>query len=253
MKMHLLSGGRLRMRRRIYIADAGPDETIELPVITALIRHRGGNVLFDTGCHPSVEQDAKARWHGLAKVIDYIAPPGADVISGLADLDLAPGDIDLVVNSHLHLDHCGCNEFFRNASFMCHEAEIAAAEAKDAEARGYLAHEWRLPMPIEAVSGQRDLFGDGRLVTIPLPGHTPGLMGLIAGLDREGEWLLASDAVSLMRHLEQDEVPRNTWNAEALRASYAEIRTMTRGGAKVLCGHDDEQWQGLRKGAEAYE
>jgi N-acyl homoserine lactone hydrolase len=252
MKMHLLDGGRLRMRRRTYIADAAPEETIELPVIAALFRHPKANVLFDTGCHPAAEHDPQARWGGLAKVMTSIAPPGVNVISGLAALNLRPDDIDVVINSHLHPDHCGCNEFFRRASFICHAAEIAAASTANAEARGYLRHDWQLPMPIEAVSSPHDVLGDGRLVTIPLPGHTPGSMGLRAGLDG-GEWLLASDAVSLMRHLERDEAPRNTWNAEKLLASYAEIRAIAAKGARVLCGHDDAQWQSLKKGGDAYE
>jgi N-acyl homoserine lactone hydrolase len=159
----------------------------------------------------------------------------------------------VVINSHLHPDHCGCNEFFRRAQFICHEAEIAAATAKNAQGQGYIAHEWQLPMPITPVSGPHDVLGDSRLVTIPLPGHTPGSMGLRASLHRDGDWLLASDAVSLMRHLDRDEAPRNTWNAEKLHASYAEIRAIRDQGAQVVCGHDDAQWQTLRKGADAYE
>ncbi len=108
-------------------------------------------------------------------------------------------------------------------------------------------------MPIEAVGGPYDVLGDGRLVTVPLPGHTPGTMGLHAGLDRSGEFLLVSDAVSLMRNLEKDEVPRNAWDAELLLKSYAEIRKVQAGGATVICGHDDAQWQSLRKGHDAYE
>jgi N-acyl homoserine lactone hydrolase len=253
MKMHLLSGGRLRMRRSIFIPDAPREEPIELPVISALFRHPEANVLFDTGCHPSVEHDAEARWGGMAKLMVPIAPPKANVITELAALDLEPGDIDLVINSHLHPDHCGCNEFFRRASFLCHEAEVAAASEPNAEARGYLAHEWQLPMPLDTVSGPHDVLGDSRLVTVPLPGHTPGSMGLRASLHRDGDWLLAADAVSLMRHLERDEAPRNTWNAEALRASYAQIRAIAAEGAKVFAGHDDAQWQMLKKGADAYE
>ncbi len=53
MKMHLLSGGRLRMRKSIFMPDADKSETIELSVPCALLRHAQGNVLFDTGCHPS--------------------------------------------------------------------------------------------------------------------------------------------------------------------------------------------------------
>lgn len=50
------------MKNRIYVPDADRDETIELPVSAYLFRHASGNVLFDTGCHPSVETDAEARW-----------------------------------------------------------------------------------------------------------------------------------------------------------------------------------------------
>ena len=52
MKMHALSGGRVRMRKSVYVPDADRSETIELPVSCFLLRHAQGNVLFDTGCHP---------------------------------------------------------------------------------------------------------------------------------------------------------------------------------------------------------
>ena len=47
--------------------------------------------------------------------------------------------------------------------------------------------------------------------------------------------------------------PRNTWNAEALLKSFAEIRHIERSKATVICGHDDGQWQTLNKGQDAYE
>jgi hypothetical protein len=62
MKMHVLSGGRLRLKRSIYFPDADRAETMDAPVSAFLIRHRQGNVLFDSGRHPSVVDDAAARW-----------------------------------------------------------------------------------------------------------------------------------------------------------------------------------------------
>jgi hypothetical protein len=47
MKMHMLTGGRLKTRRSTYFPDDGEGETIELPVSCALLRHTKGNVLFD--------------------------------------------------------------------------------------------------------------------------------------------------------------------------------------------------------------
>jgi glyoxylase-like metal-dependent hydrolase (beta-lactamase superfamily II) len=253
MKMHVLSGGRLRMRKRIYLPDADRSETIELPVSSVLLRHPQANVLFDTGCHPSVVDDAEARWGAMAKAIIPIMGPADHVLAGLASIGLSVDDIDIVVNSHFHPDHCGCNAFFKRATVMVHARELEAAKANNALAAGYLPIEWDHPMPLDTFSAQRDVFGDGRLVLIPLPGHTPGCTGALVGLDRSGSFLLASDAASLRASLDRDIVPRNTWNADLLLASLAEIRRFENGGATVVCGHDAAQWETLRKGGHAYD
>ena len=142
MKMHLLSGGRVRMRQSIFVPEAERGATIELPVCCALLRHGAGNVLFDTGCHPAVATEAAARWGGLAKLMTPIMPPGDNVVNALGSIGLQCDDIDVVVCSHLHPDHCGCNSFFKRASFIIHAEEVAAARAPGAAASGYLAAEW---------------------------------------------------------------------------------------------------------------
>lgn len=252
MKMHALSAGRLRMRKATYLPDADKSETIELPVSAFLVRHPKGNMLFDTGCHPSVATDAAARWGGLAKFMTPISPPEDNLIDNLKCVGLSPDDIDVVVCSHLHPDHCGCNSFFRKASFYAHSAEVAAAKAPNAEGQGYLPIDWTPPSPYREFSGQHDVFGDGRVVLIPVPGHTPGMSAARVELDRDGTFILASDAVALKAHLDRRFAPKNTWNVEAALASLDEIGRLEATGATVFCGHDDAQWQTLRKGADAY-
>jgi N-acyl homoserine lactone hydrolase len=253
MKMHLLSGGRLRMRKNIFVPDADKGETIELPVPCALIRHVRGNVLFDTGCHPTVAEQAEARWGGLARLMTPIMQADENVVNGLSALGLSCDDIDLVVCSHLHPDHCGCNSFFKRATFIIHRNEVEAARAPGAQGQGYLAAEWEQGAPIDMIDGERDMFGDGRMVLLPLPGHTPGTTGALVTLDRSGAFFLASDTVSLRTTLDTGVVPKNTWNADALLRSLAEIRRIEARGTQILCGHDAGQWAALRKGAEAYE
>jgi N-acyl homoserine lactone hydrolase len=253
MKMHLLSGGRLRMRKNIFLPDAERSETIELPVSCALLRHAQGNVLFDTGCHPSVAVEPEARWGGLARLMTPIMRPGDNVGTALAGIGLTCDDIDVVVCSHLHPDHCGCNTFFKRATFIIHAREVAAARVPGAEAQGYLAAEWEQAGPLDMIEGERDVFGDGRIVLLPLPGHTPGTTSALVALDRSGTFLLASDTVSLRATLDTGVIPKNTWNAEALAKSLAEIARIEARGATVLCSHDDAQWAQLRKGADAYE
>jgi glyoxylase-like metal-dependent hydrolase (beta-lactamase superfamily II) len=253
MKMHLLPCGRLKMRKSIFLPAAERTETIELPVSSALLRHDQANVLFDTGCHPAVPEDPEGRWGGLAKLMIPIMQPGEHVLTGLTGLGLQPDDIDVVINSHLHPDHCGCNAFFRKATFICHTDELAAARAPGSEASGYLAADWDHAMPTDAIKSQRDVFGDGRIVLLPLPGHTPGSIGALARLDRSGTFLLAGDTVSLRETLDTGIIPRNTWNADMLSQSLDEVRRIEASGATILCSHDAQQWDSLRKGLDAYE
>lgn len=241
------------MRKSIFLPAAERSETIELPVSSALLRHSQANVLFDTGCHPSVPEDPEGRWGGLAKLMVPIMQPGEHVLTGLAGLGLGPDDIDVVVNSHLHPDHCGCNAFFRKATFLVHTEELTAARAPGSEAAGYLAADWDQPMPFEKIETQHDVFGDGRIVLLPLPGHTPGSMGALAQLDHSGTFLLAGDTVSLRETLDTGIIPKNTWNADALAKSLDEVRHIEASGATILCSHDADQWDRLRKGADAYD
>lgn len=253
MKMHFLSGGRVRMRKATYIPDADRSETIELPVISALLRHAQGNVLFDTGCHPSVAEDPASRWRGMEKFMTPIMPKGENVLTGLKALGVEADDVDVVVCSHLHPDHCGCNAFFKRATVMVHARELEAARAPDAVKMGFLAGEWDVGLPLDELDGERDVFGDGKIVLIPLPGHTRGSMGALVALGRDGQFLLAADTVSLRTTLDRNVTPRNTWNADALLKSWDEVRRIEKQGATVICGHDDAQWRTLRKGADAYE
>jgi glyoxylase-like metal-dependent hydrolase (beta-lactamase superfamily II) len=257
--MHILNGGRLRMRRSVFYPDAGRDpgagrdERVELPVPAFLLRHPQGNVLFDTGCHPQAATDAEARWGGLARMMVPIHAPRDNVVDGLAAIGVQPADIDLVVCSHLHPDHCGCNGFFTRATLLCHRAELAAAQGPDAAHAGYLPVDWDQPIPRDLLDGARDVFGDGRIVLLPMPGHTPGSLAAHIALDRSGRFLLAADTVSVRASLDGDYAPRNTWNPELLLHSLAEIRRLEAQGTTILCGHDAAQWDTLRTGAHYYD
>ena len=55
---------------------------IEMPVISVLLRHGEANVLFDTGCHPTVAEHGEERWGGLARLMTPIMQPGDHVLAG---------------------------------------------------------------------------------------------------------------------------------------------------------------------------
>jgi glyoxylase-like metal-dependent hydrolase (beta-lactamase superfamily II) len=253
MRMHVLSGGRLRLRASMYFPELPREQTAEFPCSCFLIRHRQGNVLFDTGCHPSVETDATARWGGLARAFVPTHRPGENVLGGLAALGLRPDDIDVVVNSHLHMDHCGCNEFFKRATFFVHGKELDFVVDPSSEGRGYFRTDWDHPMPVKRVEAAVDIFDDDRIVLLPLPGHTPGSLGAKVELGRTGCVILAADAAAVRENLERDYSPKNSWDASLFCRSLGELRRLAQQGAAIFFGHDDAQWQTLKKGGDAYE
>ncbi len=252
MKMHILSGGRLRMKKKVYHAQAQSDEMIDLPISCYLLKHPQGNVLFDTGCHPTIQSDAPSRWGTMAKAMIPIGNPEENVIDDLAKLQMTPLDIDVVVNSHFHTDHCGCNAFFKKATIICHAKELENAQAENAAMMGFLRMDWDHPMPIETIDRDRDLFGDGKIVLIPMPGHTPGMTTALVNLEQDGSFLLASDAVALKHNLDTKSNPRNTWDQAVSLQSFDEIEKIIHSGSTIIYGHDIEQWQCLRKGIMSY-
>lgn len=252
MKMHLLSGGRLRMSKRTYYPDAAKGEMFELPVSCALLRHAQGNVLFDTGCHPDVAVNPEARLGALAQYMNPIMSANDHVLTSLKAVGLGPEDIDVVVCSHLHTDHCGCNQFFRKATVFVHALEIEAAKGPDAFDRGYIDADWNHPLKWQIIDRQTDVFGDGKITLLPLPGHSRGTMGALVKLDQSGEFLLASDSLSVRANLDQRSVPRNTLDTALFLKSLDEIARLEAVGVEIICGHDEAQWASLRTGPDAY-
>ena len=252
MKMHFLPAGRLRMRRRTYYPGADREAEFELPVSCTLLRHAQGNMLFDTGCHPQVLDDPAARWGDLAARMVPVFTAAETLPASLARLGLAPADIDGVICSHLHTDHCGCNALFPHATVIVHAAELAVARAEADTGTGYYAADFETGQKFTTIDTAHDVFGDGALTLLPMPGHTPGMIVAHVVLPNDGAFLLASDAVPVAVNLAERFAPRNSWNIDLTLTAFDEIARLQTDGARVIFGHDDAQWQQLRKGADSY-
>src|SRR3954452_6838114 len=126
-----------------------------MPVYVHVIDHPDARVLVDTGLtalHPAV-----------ADMDPRLVP-----LSTQADFDLA--GIDVVVNTHLHFDHCGGNHLFAGKPTYVQRRELDDARSKD----DYTIREWVDAPGVRyvPVDGELELLPGLRLV--PAPGHTPG-------------------------------------------------------------------------------
>ena len=101
--------------RRLHLASLRGPDGAQWPVHGFVVIHPGGAALVDTGV------GGPAEWLTDWRVVNRSAA------EALAELDLAPGDISLVINTHLHFDHCGQNAVFRHAPFFVQRAELARA------------------------------------------------------------------------------------------------------------------------------
>ena len=125
-----------------------------MPVYVHVVEHPDARVLVDTGfteLHPAVA-DMDPRIRPLNE----------------QELDLA--GIDIVVNTHLHFDHCGGNHLFAGRPFYVQRLELDDARSLD----DYTIREWVDPPGVEyvPVDGEHELLPGLRL--IPAPGHTRG-------------------------------------------------------------------------------
>jgi N-acyl homoserine lactone hydrolase len=126
-----------------------------MPVYVHVIDHPDARVLVDTGLtqlHPAV-----------ADMDPRLIP-----LSEQTDVDLA--GIDIVINTHLHFDHCGGNHLFAGKPTYVQRRELDDARTQD----DYTIREWVQAPGVQyvPVDGELELLPGLRLV--PTPGHTPG-------------------------------------------------------------------------------
>ena len=150
---------------------------LTVPVTAYLIEHPAGLALFDTGPGPRSEEDA---------LID----------ARLRAVGVDPGQVSLILNSHLHSGHAGGNALLPAASVIVQQAEWHLAVTGTDSA--YHAPDFDTGQPVITVTGAHDVFGDGSVVLVPTPGHTPGHQSARVQTSG-GEVLLAGDACGRRR------------------------------------------------------
>jgi len=254
--VHVLCGGYVDLDRSVFFSDEGPGTRVTAPVPCFLVVHPRGVVLFDTGIHRSALTDPVGRLgERRARLFRLRSRPGDEVVSQLALLGLGPGDVRYVVNSHLHFDHCGGNEFFPRSTFLVQRPEMEAARAAMAGATGRYSPspiDFDHPLDYQMVDGEHDIFGDGQLVLVPTYGHTPGHQSLAVRRGGGAELVLTADACYTRENMDRGVLPGVVWDAGEMAHSLARLRAMRdRGGATVIYGHDTAQWEGLRRAPDA--
>jgi len=205
-----------------------------------LIKHAQGWVLWDTGLPDSLVAmpDGMKSNAGTWTSKKTLA-------SQLAALDLKPSDIRYLALSHSHPDHVGNLNLFPQATLVVQKAE----------------YDWVQPLgglrfkpeqPVIKAEGDHDLFGDGSVVLISTPGHSPGHQCLLVRLPKTGALLLTGDAVHTRANWDSHRVPERNFNmAQSLASLDRMAAVLKESNAQLWIGHESGEVP-LRKYAPGY-
>jgi N-acyl homoserine lactone hydrolase len=228
--------------KRLYLMQVGSMPEYQIPVVCYLAQTDDGkNILIDSGL-PEILPEGESEFEN-----------GQDVIEQLARIGLKPDDIDTVISTHYDGDHAGRHAAFTKAQYVVQRVHHLDAASNPRYA--FIRPQWDQPMErIRLIDGDTELLPG--LELIETSGHVPGHQSALLRLPKTGAVLLTIDAVpfgeGFVRDLADD---GSDPDAEAIRASTNKLLDLVEREkvGLVIFGHDQEQWEGLKKLPEYYE
>jgi N-acyl homoserine lactone hydrolase len=211
-----------------------PGQAKEIASSCYLIRHGERYMLWDTGVSAALVDnpvDNPAQRISLRR----------SIVDQLREIGVRPEQIEMIGISHYHGDHTGQAAAFPNARLVIGAGDLAALKASPAPGgadASHLAHWLTGGGKVVEARGDVDIFHDGRVIMLDLPGHTPGHTGLLVKL-ASGNVLLTGDLYHFTEQVPHKGMPPfNTDRADTL-ASMDRFDKMAKNlAAKVIIQHE---------------
>lgn len=225
--------GRITLERGQFTGKEN-DGHWDLPVIAYFVKHPKANMLFDTGLPPVLSETGQPM--NLAPGVTAFPADSGGIVRELIREGYCPNDIEIVVNSHLHLDHAGGNSLFANAFFYIQRTEFETTVTDGC----YDELIFGAAARVYHVGGDVDFFGDGTCCLLTTPGHSPGHQSMLVSSDY-GKALLVGDACFRPDNLNSHTIPLLVHDREQALRSVARLRDAAIGNqAAILTAHDPE-------------
>jgi glyoxylase-like metal-dependent hydrolase (beta-lactamase superfamily II) len=213
---------------------------IWLPYFFYVIESPAGIVLFDCGAHPEFADPVSGR-HATTGSSKAAVDPSDRLGPVLDRIDISPSQVDIVVLSHLHYDHCGGLEQLAAADVYASRSELEFAIAPGSAQRdAYSAKDFSSVAPDrwKLTDGGHDLLGDGSILIVPTPGHTPGHISLLVRLPHHA-LILAGDAAYDIEAIRRRRLPGFLWDADSVISSWQTLEELERSeGAEIVLTHE---------------
>jgi len=191
-----------------------------------VIKHGADTMVWDTGLAPGSNPNATNK-------------PITDL---LAQINVKPEDVKFVGISHFHADHTGQLAPFSNATLLIGKGDWDAVNAQPpmqgANVAGFKDF-MGTGRKVEPLSTDKDVFGDGSVMVLRTPGHTPGHQSLLVRLKQKGPVVLIGDAVHFRENYTSDGVPGFNYNRADTIASIERLKQIEKHmKATIVIQHD---------------
>ncbi|WP_280245976.1 N-acyl homoserine lactonase family protein [Nocardia abscessus] len=228
------------------------------PINAYVIEHREGVVLFDTGQDRASVTDPNYFPGGLnglvySRLAKFAIEPAQTLSAGMRRLGHSLGDIHTAVVSHLHQDHIGGLPVLGGSDIVIDRIEWESLYKPLPEARGLMPNHiglpglrWKQVEPeglaepaLRPFDRGHDLFGDGSLVLLRTPGHTPGSLSMLVRRPGQHPLLMVGDLTYDDRLLTEGKLP-GVGDKRQMRTSVHLVNELRAGlpGLVVLPAHD---------------
>ncbi|MDX1562752.1 MAG: N-acyl homoserine lactonase family protein, partial [Gammaproteobacteria bacterium] len=221
---------------RIYIFDNGmitgldpalfnfsADELAEVDFvnISYLIVHPEGTLMFDAG---AIADEAFEGHEG--PVVEGILSATQPLAPQIEAAGFSPEDIDYFALSHYHTDHTANANLFAGSTWIVQRAErdFMFSDAPEGIINPASYSALRDAETILLDDEDYDVFGDGKVLVLSTPGHTPGHQVVAVELDNAGWIVLGGDLYHYPEEIETGRVPTFEFDAELSRASRAKVQ-----------------------------
>ena len=227
--------------RSLWSPGVDVDVRHEMVASCYLIRHDDGLMMWDVGISDSVAELPD----GLTVAGGMITQRVEKTLAAQMDeIGVRPEDVGHLAMSHTHPDHTGNANRFTAAVVYMQQAEYDAAFGPDAARFNFRPDTYDKLANNEFVKldGSHDVFGDGSVVILSAPGHTPGHQVLYVELPEYGPVVLSGDLWHFRSNYDNDRVPGFNFDRGQTLDSINKIKAfIERTGATLWIQHDKDQ------------
>jgi glyoxylase-like metal-dependent hydrolase (beta-lactamase superfamily II) len=254
-RLHSINTGRL-VGNQTFLRGEGWSSLLRrpldvgFPVLSFVLEHPGGLIAVDTGVSPYVRSPRPRSQRRFVPNPVERRPIG----QAMRAIGFDPADVERVVLTHLDWDHAGGLADFPTAQVLVHRPEWEFAKTRFGRKRfepelwpaGFSPSLYELdPKPFGPFPASLPLTPDGDVRIVPLPGHTPGHVGVVVDL-KDARVLLCGDHVLRADWFAEDVdagrlLGLGIWNAKAARDTSRRIQKfLTAEEALLIPSHDEE-------------